>query len=40
VSRQLSPEAEERLKSLGYLQGEGETTGDTPPLADHCPPSL
>ncbi len=34
--RQLSPEAQERLKSLGYLQGEDETVS-TSPLSDHCP---
>jgi arylsulfatase A-like enzyme len=37
ISHQLSPESEERLKSLGYLQGEEETSTATSPLSDHCP---
>ena len=38
VSHQLSPEARERLKSLGYLQGEEEMPEAITPLSDHCPP--
>jgi len=35
--RPLSPEAQERLESLGYLQGEDEQDDGLPRLADHCP---
>jgi len=35
--RPLSDEAQERLESLGYLQGEDETDDDLPGLIDHCP---
>jgi arylsulfatase A-like enzyme len=34
--RPISPEARERLESLGYLQGEDEMDDGIPPLADHC----
>jgi len=36
--RLLSPEAQERLKSLGYLQGEDDMPETMSRLTDHCPP--
>ena len=35
--RPISPEARERLESLGYLQGEDEIDDEAPRLTDHCP---